>query len=62
MLGLLEIVHITILPGIKDTILLLQTLDIIGKSAFGYEFNALKDKNTEVVLAFHSILGGGRLK
>ncbi len=36
-----------------------QTLDIIGKTAFGYEFNSIENPDHEVCTAFYRMLSGG---
>jgi len=38
-----------------------QTLDVIGHTAFGYEFNSLTCPDHKVTSAFHSILTGAGL-
>ena len=41
---------------------LFQTLDIIGKSAFGYEFNAIKNPDNNISKAFHRMMTGQNLR
>ena len=41
---------------------ILQTLDVIGKTAFGYDFNSLETPNDPLNMAFRGILEATDIK
>ena len=52
----------TTLVETSEILCSVQTLDVFGRAVFGYEFNSLRNADSEVVRAFRETVGEERVR